>query len=161
MDNLNDKVENAVESIKQKITAPIDTPPSLKTKSSPGDLKNRLEWGEPALTIIDVRDREAFNQEHIMGAISIAPDKLVEQARFSLEKNRDVYIYGDSTEATNQAASMLRDAGFVNVAELEGGLAAWKSLSAPVEGTAEVEQPDAGAYNVVSRVNQHREAQKG
>jgi rhodanese-related sulfurtransferase len=35
------------------------------------DLKLRLEWGHPALTIIDVRDRHTYNQGHISGAIPI------------------------------------------------------------------------------------------
>ncbi|NJN87999.1 MAG: rhodanese-like domain-containing protein [Leptolyngbyaceae cyanobacterium SL_7_1] len=158
---INSTVEHAVESVKEKVTAPIKTPPSLQAKSSAGDLKNRLEWGEPALTIVDVRHRAAFNQEHIMGAISIAPDELVERIGSSMEPNRDIYIYGDSIDATAQAATALRQAGFFNVAEIEGGLEAWKAISGAVEGTAEVQEPDAGAYNVVSRINQHREAQRG
>jgi rhodanese-related sulfurtransferase len=40
-------------------------------------LKERLDWGEPALTIIDVRDRDAFNISHICGAISLPLNELV------------------------------------------------------------------------------------
>jgi rhodanese-related sulfurtransferase len=40
-------------------------------------LKKRLDWGEPALTIIDVRDREAFNTSHITGAVSLPLSQLV------------------------------------------------------------------------------------
>lgn len=158
---VNSTVGHAVESIKEKVTAPMKTPPSLHAKSSAGDLKNRLEWGEPALTIVDVRDRTVFNQEHIMGAISITPDEIVDRVQSFAEPNRDIYVYGDTVEATTQVADTLRQAGFYNVAEIEGGLEAWKAISGPTEGTTQVQEPDAGAYNVVSRLNQHREAQKG
>ncbi|PSN12432.1 rhodanese-like domain-containing protein, partial [filamentous cyanobacterium CCP5] len=48
----------------------VTNPPELSSKATVQDLKTRLDWGEPALTIIDVRDREAFNLLHIQGAIS-------------------------------------------------------------------------------------------
>ena len=45
----------------------IPIPAPLKAKSRVYDLKERLDWGEPALTIIDVRDRDAFNNRLLSG----------------------------------------------------------------------------------------------
>lgn len=117
-------------------TNPVPTPPALQAQATANDLKARLDWGEPALTIIDVRDRTAFNQEHIMGAIHMPATQLAEQAKASLELSRDIYVYGGEAGDTALAATTLREAGFQNVAELQGGLSAWKEVSGPVEGTS-------------------------
>lgn len=112
----------------------IPIPRTLKAKSRIYDLKKRLDWGEPALTIIDVRDRPDYNMSHITGAMSMPMNELVNRILKSLELTRDIYIYGYTDEVTAEAAAKLRQAGYTNVAELEGGLAAWKAAGYPVEG---------------------------
>jgi rhodanese-related sulfurtransferase len=112
----------------------VTNPPALKTQSSVKDLKTRLDWGEPALTILDVRDRSAFNLEHIQGAISMPLATLVASAQQTLEQERDIYVYGDSEATTAEAANQLRASGYQQVAELIGGLADWKAAQFPVEG---------------------------
>jgi rhodanese-related sulfurtransferase len=109
-------------------------PDPLKAKSRIYDLKKRLDWGEPALTIVDVRDRDAFNASHIAGAISLPLNQLVTSALNNLELNRDIYVYGESDEETTTAAGELITAGYKNVAELLGGLNAWKAAGFPIEG---------------------------
>jgi rhodanese-related sulfurtransferase len=109
-------------------------PDPLKEKSRVYDLKKRLDWGEPALTIIDVRDRDTFNTSHITGAVSLPLSQLVNSALNNFELERDIYVYGDNEEQTTIAAKKLRAAGYQNVAELLGGLAAWKATGFPTEG---------------------------
>ena len=113
----------------------IPTPPPFKAKSLVFELKSRLDWGEPALTIIDARDRTEFNFRHILGAIPMPLQELVNRAKSSLENSRDIYIYGEADEETAIAASLLRDAGFQNVSELRGGVAAWRALDYPVSSS--------------------------
>jgi rhodanese-related sulfurtransferase len=112
----------------------IVIPEAIQNQSRVESLKNRLDWGEPALTIVDVRDRTAFNMSHIMGAIAMPMQELVTQSRASLEFIRDIYIYGETEEQTAEAASHLREAGYQHVAELVGGLAAWKRAKYPIDG---------------------------
>lgn len=112
----------------------ITIPEPLKAKSSVQDLKKRLDWGEPALTIIDVRDRETFNVSHIRGAIPIPMNELAQRDMTDLEFVRDIYVYGETDEETASVAAQLRQAGYQNVAELLGGLAAWKAAGYPIEG---------------------------
>ncbi|MCM1982064.1 rhodanese-like domain-containing protein [Lyngbya confervoides] len=114
----------------------IPIPKPLQPQSSPYDLKERLDWGEPALTIVDVRDRQTFNQQHIMGAICMPMSDLVAAASQSLEADRDIYVYGATDEQTAEAALRLRQYGFMQVAELKGGLSAWKAIRGSVEGAA-------------------------
>jgi rhodanese-related sulfurtransferase len=130
MTNLQDNIQK----LKETITQVFPKPPSIRAKSTGNALKDRLEWGEPALTIIDVRDRESFLYEHITGAVSMPLDSLVETVRNSLALTRDIYVYGETNEETAQAACALREAGFNYVSQLEGGLAAWKAIGGPTEG---------------------------
>ncbi|WP_013322861.1 rhodanese-like domain-containing protein [Gloeothece verrucosa] len=116
------------------VLAGIPIPRTLKAKSRIYDLKNRLDWGEPALTIIDVRDRKDYNISHITGAVSMPMNELVRRCLTSLELSRDIYIYGYTDEVTTEAAALLLEVGYINVTELEGGLAAWKAADFPVEG---------------------------
>lgn len=111
----------------------IPAPPPLTARSRVCDLKARLDWGDPALTIVDVRDRGEFDFRHILGAIPMPLDELVDRALHNLEITRDIYVYGETDEETAEAAAKLRRAGYYNVSELRGGVAAWKAVGYPVE----------------------------
>lgn len=135
--------------------------PPIEPQSNAHELKSRLEWGEPAFTILDVRDRMTYNDGHIMGAMPMSIDELVERAKSSLASSRDIYIYGETDEETSQAAAQLRAAGFEHVSELKGGLPAWKAVGGPTEGIVESRTP-AGAddYNVAARMQNFAETNK-
>jgi len=109
------------------------TPKTVDAKSSPFHLKTRLDWGEPALTILDVRTRDAFNQSRIKGAISMPLDELMHQP-LRLELERDIYVYGETHEESVAAMEKLKAAGYVNVSELNGGLVAWRVANGAIEG---------------------------
>ena len=109
-------------------------PEPIQNQSSVGALKKRLDWGEPALTIIDVRTRDAFNTCRIQGSIPMPMDEPAALTLASLELSRDIYVYAETDEQTAVAANQLRQAGYQNVAELIGGLTAWKQAKYPVEG---------------------------
>ena len=109
-------------------------PDAIQNESGVASLNTRLNWGEPALTIIDVRDREAFNKGHIMGAIAMPIHELVGRAQASLELSRDIYVYGDNAKETADAAKQLRQAGYQYIAELVGGLSAWRAARYPRRG---------------------------
>ncbi|ARV58616.1 rhodanese [Nostocales cyanobacterium HT-58-2] len=98
------------------------------------DVKSRLDWGQPNFTIVDVRERQTYNQAHISGAIPLPLNELVKRATGSLAKNRDIYIYGDNDEQSANAAQALRTAGFARVSQLTGGLSAWKTAGGATEG---------------------------
>lgn len=138
----------------------IPPQPPIEAQSDVHTLKSRLEWGEPAFTILDVRDRNTFNEGHIMGAMPMPIDELVQRAVPSLDKSRDIYIYGASEEETAQAAQQLRSNGFEHVSQLKGGLAAWKAIGGPTEGIVESKTPPGSDdYNVVDRLKNHQENQ--
>ncbi|MDB9373879.1 rhodanese-like domain-containing protein [Nodularia sphaerocarpa] len=140
------------------LNAIIPSQPPVEPQSDVYAVKSRLEWGEPAFTIIDVRDRLTYNDGHIMGAMPMPMDQLVDRATSSLDKNRDIYVYGANDQQSAQAAQMLRNAQFNHVSQLKGGLVAWKEIGGPTEGIIESKTP-AGAddLNVVSRMQNHLE----
>lgn len=111
----------------------LPKPSPLRPESRVYDLKERLDWGEPALTIIDVRDRAEFNQSHITGAISMPLDSLLATAANCFEVTRDLYVYSNTDDEANAVAEQLRAAGFSRVAIVRGGVAAWKAAGFPVE----------------------------
>lgn len=117
----------------------LPKPSPLRPESRVYDLKERLDWGEPALTIIDVRDRADFNESHITGAISMPVDSLLTTAANCFEVSRDLYVYSNTDNEAAVVAEQLREAGFSKVAIVRGGVAAWKAAGFPVEVvTAEV-----------------------
>lgn len=139
----------------------IPPQPPVQAQSGVHELKSRLEWGEPAFTILDVRDRNAYNDAHIMGAMAMPKDEVVERAKSTIALSRDIYIYGETDEETAQVAGQLRSAGFEHVAELKGGLPAWKAIAGPTEGIVESQAPrDQEVYNVVTQLQHHTETQK-
>jgi rhodanese-related sulfurtransferase len=152
-------IEKGILNAKDKLPNVTPTPPSQETpQSSAQALKQRLEWGEPAFTILDVRDRDAFNASRILGAMSMTMEDLPQRALDSLEPKREIYVYGDSDEQTAQGASVLRQAGFTAISELKGGLAAWKAIGGPTEGNAELGYDSSSAeYNVKARLDKHAE----
>ncbi|XWK87122.1 MAG: rhodanese-like domain-containing protein [Phormidium sp.] len=157
LDQTVNKLADGILHAKEALPNVTPTPPGPKPVSSAKDLKDRLEWGEPAFTVLDVRDRESFNNGHIMGAMPMPMDVITEgvEPSASLALNRDIYIYSDSDETTSQAASQFRNSGFVNVCELKGGFDAWKAIGGPTEGVVEsMSPPSAGDYNVVSRISE-------
>ncbi|PSP17900.1 MAG: rhodanese-like domain-containing protein [Cyanobacteria bacterium QS_8_64_29] len=120
--------------LKRALSRLVPIPSGIeRSRSRAYDLKMRLDWGQPALTIVDVRDRRAYNISHIQGAVSMPRNELLERALATLEPQRDIYIYGDTDEDTAAAAQTLRTAGFQRVTELRGGVAGWKAFGYPVE----------------------------
>ena len=133
-----DKVENqtlnAVSKVQNAVGKLTPVPTDFEAVSSPADLKARLDWGEPALSILDVRDRTAFNEERITGAMPMPMSDLLDRAKDAFSAQRDLFVYGESDEQTATAVTHLRDAGFERVSAIKGGLPAWKAMDGPVEG---------------------------
>lgn len=118
----------AISEIKENVVDKVaPTPPDMTSKSSAQALKERLQWGEPGLTIIDARDREAFLTERITGAMLLSDMN-------KLESDRELYVYSDSDSEAETAANELRQSGYEKVSQLQGGLAGWKAVQGPTEG---------------------------
>ena len=90
-----------------------------------GSLGERLD-AAPMPLLIDVRTAQEWSDGHIDGAMNIPLSQLSERLA-ELPTDRPLIVYCASGYRSAIAASLLRRAGRAGVANLVGGLAAWKS----------------------------------
>jgi rhodanese-related sulfurtransferase len=120
--------------------APIGAAEYLKAKldyeASPYGLMQTLETSPGSILLVDVRDEEAFRQEHILGAANIPAAQLVTRLA-DLPKDRTIVAYcWDMTCAlAPKAALELAQKGF-KVQFLAGGIEEWKRKGYAVKRTA-------------------------
>jgi len=79
--------------------------------------------------LIDVRPRDHFLKEHIIGAINVPYQKLARWATDvsgSLSEEIIIYLYSEDGKKSDEAAKMLRKKGFSRYISLVGGLKEWK-----------------------------------
>lgn len=107
----------------------------LEYEATPFGLKTTLENEPEEVLVLDVRPREAFDEEHIRGALNVPAAEIV--ARLSgLPKDRTLVTYcWDMTCAlAPKAALELAQKGY-KVQFLAGGIAEWKHKGFPVART--------------------------
>ena len=81
---------------------------------------------EKAPQIIDARSAEEFALNHINGAIYLSPnDADYEQKLKSFNSNKSVFVYSIGNGRSAVLAKDLRNRGFQEVYELEGGIGSW------------------------------------
>ncbi|MBM0740952.1 rhodanese-like domain-containing protein [Phormidium sp. CLA17] len=157
-DEAHEREENTLEKAKVAFSdkLPISTPAAAVSSSevSVHELKSRLNWGEPGLTILDVRDRDVFDDCRILGAMNTPVSILPGAVQSTLQFKRDIYIYGSNDGESTTAANILREAGFHQVAVLKGGLEAWLKIDGSVDGVNTNTDPGPDAYNVFSRLKE-------
>ena len=100
------------------------------------DLKVALEAGEP-IVVVDTRAPEAYDSEHIPGAINIPHRTMSEATTKSLDKTALIVTYCDGIgcNASTKGAFNMAKLGF-QVKELMGGLDWWKRDGHPTAGRA-------------------------
>ncbi len=89
------------------------------------ELKRRMEGGEKEFVLIDVREgheREEFN----IGGIHVPLGNMMQAIpSLSAHEEQEVIVYCRSGKRSAMAQHLLRQAGFKNVRNLEGGMLAW------------------------------------
>ena len=104
----------------------------LAAEWGPHDLKRRWEADPKSVVILDVRDRDSYEKEHIKGAVNIPlPD--LESRLKELPRNKDLvtYCWSITCSLAPRAALILAKEGF-RVHELVGGIGEWKQYNMPV-----------------------------
>ena len=92
--------------------------------------------------ILDVRTQAEYNSGHIKNAFLVdwtQHDVFEERIKY-LDKNKPVYAYCLVGGRSSAAAARLKELGFKEVYNLQGGIKAWKEASKPVEGVAVAKQ---------------------
>ncbi|MCW4011696.1 MAG: rhodanese-like domain-containing protein [Candidatus Bathyarchaeota archaeon] len=82
------------------------------------------------VTIIDVRDREEYRQNHIKGARNIPLDQL-DKRKGTLPRDKPVIVYCQNGGRSARAMRMLELAGFTKLYHMDEGLRGWTRAGHP------------------------------
>lgn len=74
--------------------------------------------------IIDVREKDAFDAGHILGARNI-PYSTFKQVHSSLRKDLPVFLYDQKKTLSIRSANILRKNGYTDIYILKGGYNGW------------------------------------
>jgi len=97
---------------------------------APSEFKAAIQSQD--VRLIDVRTLEEFAGGHIAGASNIdfyGPDFRSEIA--ALDRSASYAIYCHSGNRSGQTLAIMKQLGFTNVVELQGGIAAWEASGYP------------------------------
>ncbi len=96
------------------------------------ELKDKLEERK-SLSIVDLRDRDSFEHEHIKGALCVPLMELTDAEQL-LNKDQEVVVYCDRSrcDICPSAAEKLERMGFKEVEILQEGFEEWKEKGGPV-----------------------------
>ncbi len=81
--------------------------------------------------VVDVRTPEEFAQGHVPGAVNL-PLEAVAQWADTLPKDRPVYLYCRSGNRSQKAAEYLKNKGYTNLYNVEGGVLAIERAGYPL-----------------------------
>ena len=102
-------------------------------ETSAHELHQRLSDSGPPL-VVDIRERDEFEQGHVPGAIFIPRGFLelrIEQHAF--DRNEPVLLYCAGGVRSALAARNLQEMGYANVESLTGGFNGWKNAGLPID----------------------------
>jgi len=96
--------------------------------------KFEQQMKESSSQIVDVRTPEEFKEGHITNAVNmnVTGDDFEKQIE-SLDKEKPVMVYCKSGGRSARAASILKEKGFKNVYDLDGGIIGWNKANKPIE----------------------------
>jgi glyoxylase-like metal-dependent hydrolase (beta-lactamase superfamily II)/rhodanese-related sulfurtransferase len=91
------------------------------------ELKTCLESRRDGLTVLDVREREAFEEGHIPGAQLLPRGQLELRVNEELaDPTRRILVYCEFGRVSTLATATLRQMGFRCAVALDGGMKAWR-----------------------------------
>lgn len=82
--------------------------------------------------LLDVRAEQEFAVSHLPGAIHVPPDARADDLPMSVTKDRPIVAYCSVGYRSSVLARRLQEAGFEDVANLEGSIFEWANEGRPV-----------------------------
>jgi rhodanese-related sulfurtransferase len=109
----------------------------LAFETDPSDVWADLKKGAASFLVLDTRSTEAFEAEHIPGAISLPHRKISTERTRTFPKDLVLVTHcsGPGCNASTKGAARLAGLGF-RVKEMLGGIEYWKRDGYPVEHQA-------------------------
>ena len=98
------------------------------------EVLRRVQSDDPGITLLDVREREAFRQAHLPGAMVIPRGQLELAVNELLpDPTRRIVVYCEYGKISTLATATLREMGFSRAVALDEGLRQWQEKGYPVE----------------------------
>jgi len=99
---------------------------------SPAEAADKVESG--AAVLIDVREKEEWDEAHIPKAIHVSRGRLEGEIEDKVtDPNANIIVHCGGGGRSALAAATLQRMGYKNVKSLSGGLKAWKKAGLPTE----------------------------
>lgn len=109
------------------LTVDLDTlPPSVDVQTV-----NAIQ-NDPGVLLLDVREPEEYAAGHIPG-ITLIPMGEVPGRLSEIPTDKEVIVTCRTGNRSSQIADYLREQGFTNVHNMEGGIVAWEAAGFEVE----------------------------
>lgn len=116
------------------------------SKVSPDEFEKGIAGSN--IQVLDVRTAGEFKTGHIKNALQAdwtQSNQFAERVQY-IDKDKPVYIYCLVGGRSTSAAAWMRNSGFKNVVELNGGINAWKNANKPLEGNSNEPQMTVEQY---------------
>jgi rhodanese-related sulfurtransferase len=98
------------------------------------EVRMRIERRDPDLVLLDVREKDAFEAEHLPGARHLPRGQLELRVDRELpDPTARILTYCQLGKVSTLAASTLRTMGYTHVVALDGGMDAWQQAGYPIE----------------------------
>ncbi len=98
------------------------------------ELKDRVARGESDLLVLDVRERDAYEQGHVPGAKHLPRGQLELRVNSELpDPTQRILTVCEFGKISALAAATLRELGFMRAVALDGGMQAWRDSNFPIE----------------------------
>jgi rhodanese-related sulfurtransferase len=91
------------------------------------EVLHRIDSGQPDILLLDVRERDAYIEGHIPGAISLPRGQLELRVNDLLsDPTQRIVVCCEFGKISTLAAATLKDLGFGRAVALDGGITAWR-----------------------------------
>ena len=108
-----------------------ETATEIITVISPQEVYDAV-YNSEKVQLIDVRTQDEFSEGHISSSqnVCVTDDDFKEKAA-KLNKDQPVYVYCKSGGRSARAAKILKDMGFKEIYDMQGGITNWESKGLP------------------------------
>ncbi len=96
------------------------------------ELRNQLFFSSEKLILLDAREDREFEVSHLKGAIHIGFNNFTIDAIQNISKKSKIIIYCSVGYRSEKIGEQLKNAGYLNVSNLYGGIFEWSNLGYPI-----------------------------
>lgn len=102
------------------------------TLANPTMFEQKMQ--ESNIQLVDVRTPEEFAEGHLPNAININVNDAAFDAEITkLDTEKPIMVYCKMGGRSAKAAAKVKEAGFKDVTDLDGGITSWKAEDKPIE----------------------------